>query len=234
MTQSYAEGVSGATLIRTFLLRCAAMNRQSVSGLVGLVLVALGIRLPSLNSPVTEHPDKFLIYVTGKGLDGTGFSDPVCAKQQQQTSACAMARGAHAAFLSDQFQTLRGFVEYREADDHGSPDDAKELASRLGDDAHVLAVIGHSYSDTTAKAVPFYAAAQIPLLIPIATSATVGYDMPPSFRGAPTPGMSAHFQNVFRLIPNDRIGQAPSIAYIVKKLRASGPSERGSSSRFVR
>src|SRR5580658_5575645 len=128
------------------------MNRESISGLVGLVLVALGIRVPFIKSPETEHPDKFLIYVTGKGLDGSGFSDPVCGKQQQQTSACAMARGVHAAFLSDQFQTLRSFVDYREADDHGSPDDAKRLASRLGDDAHVLAVIGHSYSETTTQA----------------------------------------------------------------------------------
>jgi hypothetical protein len=199
------------------------MNRQSISGLLGLVLVALGIRLPFLKSPETEQPDKFLIYVTGKGLDGSGYSDPVCAQQQQQTSACAMARGVHAAFLSEQFQRLRTFVDYREADDHGRPDDAKKLASRLGDDAHVLAVIGHSYSDTTAQAVPLYAAAQIPLLIPIATSPAVGYDLPPSLGDAPTHGMSPHFQNVFRLIPNDRIGQAPSIAYIVRKLRASAP-----------
>ena len=196
--------------------------KKSLAGLVGLALISIGVRLPSPNVPATGSTDKFIIYVAGKGLTGSTYSDAKCDKADQQLSACAMARGVHAAYMSDQFKKFTSFVEYREADDHGSLQEAKALARRLGADARVLAVIGHSYSETTGQAALEYAADKIPLLIPIATSPNVGYTSSSAF-WTPGTGTKVHLQNVFRLIPNDRIGQAPSVAHVVTKLRASEP-----------
>jgi ABC-type branched-subunit amino acid transport system substrate-binding protein len=192
--------------------------KRSIAGLVGLVFISLGFRLPSSTLIVPERNDKFVIYVVGKGLTGSTFSDPDCNKPEQQLSACAIARGVHAAYVSDEFQKFTSFIEYREADDRGSLQGAKALARQLADDPHVLAVIGHSYSETTGKAAPIYAETKIPLLIPIATSPTVGYISSQTLWTAANG--SEHLQNVFRLIPNDRIGQAPSVAYIVAKLKS--------------
>jgi hypothetical protein len=207
---------------RRFLLStpglCAAMKR-SIAGLAGLALISLGIRFPSTSSPTPGQADKFIVYVVGKGLSGSSYRDPNCDKAGQQLSACAMARGVHAAYESNQFKKFTSLIEYREADDHGNLQEAKSLARHLGTDAHVLAVIGHSYSETTGQAALVYAADKIPLLIPIATSPEIGYTSSWGFWTAQS-GARQHLQNVFRLIPNDRIGQAPSVAHVVAKLRA--------------
>lgn len=194
--------------------------KRLIAGVVGIVFITLGIRYPSQPNTAVRVPDKFIIYVAGKGLNGSGFSDQTCDKPNQQLSACAMARGVHAAYTSNQFKKFTSFIEYQEVDDHGSADEAESVALHLGTDPRVLAVIGHSYSDTTQKAAIKYAAAKIPLLIPIATSPNVGYDSWQPFWNLEA-STKQHLPNVFRLIPNDKIGQAPSIAHVVTKLRAS-------------
>jgi ABC-type branched-subunit amino acid transport system substrate-binding protein len=92
----------------------------------------------------------------------------------------------------------------------------------------VLAVIGHSSSDTTRAAAPLYAEAQIPLLVPIATSPLVAFpetDWWLGFRSWEHPRPHQRLRNVFQLIPNDKIGQAPAIAYAARALLHTADEE---------
>jgi hypothetical protein len=207
---------------------------ESATAIIGTILLWFGFRIPPAPSvsPAPPSSDQaFILAVVGNGLSGTRFSEQECAPNVRvQESACAMARGAYAAYNSDIFNDYRQIIKYRQYDDglaqsgskESRTDRAADLAFALQDDARTLAVIGHSFSETTAVAARSYKLAQIPLLVPIATSPTVGYETPTKTHVLPGSAsdldVGPHLPNVFRLVPNDKIAQAPAIGYVVKKL----------------
>lgn len=185
-------------------------------------VVVMGTALFSANSdfPKSQGPGdrpRFIIAVVGEGLDND-------CRSPLPDDACAMYRGAEAAF-EDRFNQWSQYFELRKYDDSGSAAEAAKRATELRGDPRVLAVIGHSASETTRTAVPIYSQAQIPVLVPIATSSRVAYPeeavgwsrfLPEDEHSDP----SRRQPNVFQIIPNDRIGQAPALAYTAGLLTA--------------
>jgi ABC-type branched-subunit amino acid transport system substrate-binding protein len=191
------------------------MKREFLTGSISAVLLFFGFRAPAPISDSAPKQDKLVVAVV--------VTDPKCEQPNCQLAAQAMVEGVKAAYDSEAFKELQPFLKYQVFDDHGKPSKAEELASELQEHDDIIAVIGHSYSKTTSVAAPYYADAQIPLLIPVATSRTVGYS-PPSTAlqrifGDHKSTRLQHQRNVFRLIPNDQIGQAPTIQYIIEGLK---------------
>jgi ABC-type branched-subunit amino acid transport system substrate-binding protein len=177
------------------------------------------------SSDQREHASDppFLIEIVGEGLGSNKLDSNKLDCSPAPDDACAMARGAEAAFLSPQMGNAKEYVKYELRDDLGSIAGAVSVAEDLQANPRVLAVIGHSSSDTTRAAAPLYSEAHIPLLVPIATSTTVAYPavdrswrrfLPTDEHSDP----SQRLRNVYRLIPNDKLGQAPAIAYVARSL----------------
>jgi hypothetical protein len=203
------------------------MKREWVSATIVAALAWLGFYVPADVRAQLPSQHTLILAVAGAGLhDGNAFSEAQCklaveGQQMRQEAACAMARGVWAAYKSQRFEKYSGYIEYRQYDDKGTAESAEELARAFQNNPSIIAVIGHSYSLTTQKAAPIYRAAQIPLLMPVATDPTVGYDtLPDSKKGQRTTDLSVgqRFDNVFRLVPNDKIAQGPTIAYLIDKL----------------
>jgi len=68
--------------------------------------------------------------------------------------------------------------------DGNKPDDALQLACKIGQDQDVLAVVGHYSSDTSAAALPAYEQVQLAMVSPTATSTTLS--SPVFFRTVPS------------------------------------------------
>ncbi len=119
-------------------------------------------------------------------------------------------RAVEDAKLADFFSGLPAIIEF--VPDSDTTETAKETASELRDDPTVLAVVGHSRSGTTLAALPLYAQAGIPVIMPAATS--------PDILVGPndSSGNSQRFSNAFRLPPNDVPNQANAIQLMVKEL----------------
>jgi ABC-type branched-subunit amino acid transport system substrate-binding protein len=197
-------------------------SRSAITALMlGATFVATTSK-PGNDQKGSPSDPPFLVEIVGAGLD------PKKQAQEQDCAprpydACAMARGADAAFRSPQMENAKRYVTYEMRDDSDDIGVAVAVARRLQSNPRVLAVIGHSSSDTTKAAAPVYSEAQIPLLVPIATSATVAY---PALDGTwrrflPTDAHSdpdLRLKNVYRLIPNDKVGQAPAIVYVARHL----------------
>lgn len=82
-------------------------------------------------------------------------------------------------------------ISLRFFDDHGDPDRARAVAMAAIFDPAIIGVIGHSRSETTRRAAPYYERAGMALLMPIATTTLVpsctprsekllGFRLPPS------------------------------------------------------
>ncbi len=190
---------------------------------VAAVLLILGIHQRPLSPDTAPHVRAaFTIAVVGAGLNGNGFSG-TC--KPHPDDACAMARGVHAALQSPEMSEFASRLAYKEEDDHDNPDTAQQIATRLAADPSVLAVIGHSSSNTTRAAAWIYQKVQIPLLVPIASTP---YLKDP-IRKSPVQDLSAEYSpdpddrlnNVFSIIPDDKIGQAPALAYLIKHMKLS-------------
>ena len=111
----------------------------------------------------------------------------------------AMIDATAAGFFSENADSV---VKLEWRDDRENLDAARDIAHDLRDNPNVLAVVGHSKSGTTLAALPFYAQAGIPVLMPAATSPYVLYGL-----SATSPGPKADqllerghpmFRNAFR------------------------------------
>lgn len=110
----------------------------------------------------------------------------------------SMRQGVEWALADPAVRRISNLVQFVFEDDFGSPDDAARVARKYQTDASTLLVIGHASSGTTRAALPIYEAANIPVLMPIATS--------PSVAG----------RTAFRLPLNDRVGQAPALFHLLR------------------
>ncbi|HXM61433.1 MAG TPA: ABC transporter substrate-binding protein [Terriglobales bacterium] len=127
-----------------------------------------------------------------------------------------------AAQGSDEFKKVDPYVELSEYKDSGSQEDAIQEARILRRSPDVLAVIGHPRSGATLAALPFYAQAGIPVLIPSATSPYLLYRHAegeiPDFSATRPDLEPPRFANAFRLTPSDIPDQAHALELTIKQL----------------
>ena len=146
----------------------------------------------------------------------------------EKADGCAIAAGANAALGSALTADARDRFQLEFIDDGGNTESAEAVARRIESDPDVLAVIGHTASDTTRRAISFYAEAGIPLLMPVATSPDVNRPADSGAGPALRPLLptwadvhwNSHYElpNAFRLIANDGMAQVPALAYAATKL----------------
>jgi hypothetical protein len=117
---------------------------------------------------------------------------------------------------------LLNYVQFEEREDPETQEKADEVARSIRRDPDILAVIGHTASGTTFAALPRYAEAGIPVLIPSATSPYLLYRHPPE-AGVPKVNLAdpdytaPRFSNVFRLTPSDVPDQAHAMELVIKQ-----------------
>ena len=155
----------------------------------------------SLGCSVRKGDGKLFVVVVGDGVE----QHDVSSERRPKSSINARQGKSVQDGVKEEVEKLSrtGFAskivfEYR--DDYGDPEQAAKLASEIAGRPEVLCVIGHATSATTKAALPYYASAGIPILMPIATSPNVGKG--PSGRD--------RYNNYFRLPPEDLVGQAPA------------------------
>ena len=135
-----------------------------------------------------------------------------------------MQVGAFAAKETDDFKKAANYIELQIEKDPDSPEEAARIARRASLSPDVLAVIGHSRSGTTRAAMPFYAQAGIPVLMPTATSPYVLYpfderDGWPSVAHLKEDEKDyPRFTNAFRLRPSDVPDQVTAMKLTLNKL----------------
>jgi ABC-type branched-subunit amino acid transport system substrate-binding protein len=127
-----------------------------------------------------------------------------------------------AAKGSAEFTKINSYVELSEYKDSGSEEDAVREARILRRSPDVLAVIGHPRSGATLAALPFYAQAGIPILIPSATSPYLLYKHSvgniPDFDPTRLDMGPPRFTNAFRLTPSDTPDQAHALELTIGQL----------------
>lgn len=130
---------------------------------------------------------------------------------------------AKAAEATEAFQEVADKVKVDPVQDPDTPEEALKIAEGIRSDAHVLAVIGHTRSGNTRTALPFYADAGIPVLMPNATSPYALYRFPeaeswPAVDELGKNEVYARYQNAFRLPPSDVPDQVEAMRAATKKL----------------
>jgi ABC-type branched-subunit amino acid transport system substrate-binding protein len=127
-----------------------------------------------------------------------------------------------AAQDSSEFKRVDRYVELSEYKDSGSQEDAIREARILRRSPDILAVIGHPRSGATLAALPFYAQAGIPVLIPSATSPYLLYKHGegeiPEFSAMRPDIEPPRFANAFRLTPSDIPDQAHALELTIRQL----------------
>jgi hypothetical protein len=118
---------------------------------------------------------------------------------------------------------VSNYVEFEPRSDQDSQDKAEAAAREIRRDPDVLAVIGQAASGTTFAALPLYAEAGIPVIIPNATSPYVLYrhSFDPNSSSPRTIDLDyslPRFSNAFRLIPSDVPDQAHAMELTIKKV----------------
>ena len=137
-----------------------------------------------------------------------------------------MKEGAIAAEDTLEYKEAANYVKLNLQNDQDSPEEEARVARDVSLDPSVLAVIGHSRSGTTRAAIPFYAQASIPVLIPAATSP---YVLRQFDEHVPWPSVDLvrhedaypRFPNAFRLRPRDVPDQFKAMKLALKKLASS-------------
>lgn len=162
----------------------------------------------------TKAP-RFIVAVVGDGVeDEKGAMDRKYSVNRAQGEA--MWNGVQLAFKHSIYvNEIRGIISLKSFDDGGSPECARRIAECLYHNPCVLAVIGHVTSGTTREAATFYHKAQIPLLMPIATSPSVFYSQEMK-------GQGSRYEHLFRLPPSDDQFQAYALGLIaIERFKAS-------------
>lgn len=141
----------------------------------------------------------------------------------------AIREAANAAMGTDEYNAVKPYIDLNLKADEDSPDEAAKIARDVSLDPHTLAVIGHSRSGTTRASMPFYSEANIPVLMPAATSPYVIYEFDEA-RGLPSIGAlkdKPKFPNAFRLRPSDVPDQVGAMKLALEKLARSRDAKRG-------
>jgi ABC-type branched-subunit amino acid transport system substrate-binding protein len=138
-------------------------------------------------------------------------------------SGSASKTGADAALKTPEFLAISRYVVVESQPDPDNSEDAVRAAIKIRSDPQVLAVVGHSRSGTTRAALPFYAQAGIPVLMPSATSPYALYNFAehepwPSVDRLGKEPAYERFPNAFRLPPSDVPDQVDAIRATTKKL----------------
>jgi ABC-type branched-subunit amino acid transport system substrate-binding protein len=130
--------------------------------------------------------------------------------------------GANAAMKTEKFKAISAYVDLEIETDPTSSDEAVRKAKDLRRDPSVLAVIGHSRSGTTRAALPYYAEAAIPVLMPAATSPYALYAFNESEARPDVKRLRrdpyVRFPNAFRMLPSDVPHQVDAIRAAAKKI----------------
>lgn len=219
---------------------CPLPLHRGVMLLIGFSLcITSCARIAADSKANTKAPSKpFNVIVIGEKTGSDCFGPgkrPMKVADPAAADGCAIAAGANAALGSVKaIEAARLFnLVYR--DDTGDDAYAEVVAREIQGDPSVLAVIGHTSSETTRRTLPIYAQAGIPVLVPVATSPKVAFpkrddagDDDKAHRGWLARlsrlfsddhwDSSKPLANMLRLIPNDSVSQAPAIAYAATKL----------------
>src|SRR5438067_1044325 len=131
--------------------------------------------------------------------------------------------GANAAEKTEEFKEISQYIKLTKRPDPDTTEEAVVMSKEIRSDPRVLAVVGHSRSGTTRAALPFYADAGIPVLMPAATSPYALYHFS---QDAPWPSVDRlgkepgheRFRNGFRLPPSDVPDQVDAIKAATKAL----------------
>lgn len=139
--------------------------------------------------------------------------------------------GAAAAEKTEAFQEISKYVELHLRLDPDSSEEAVQIAREIRSDPRVIAVVGHTRSGTTRAALPFYADAGIPVLMPAATSPYALYRFSelepwPSVDRLGHDPAHSRYENAFRLPPSDVPDQVDAIRATAEKL--TGTDKAGS------
>lgn len=178
------------------LLGVGVHPMQSVTALLTATVVLVLSCTPGSPAIDDAATRKFKILVVGEGVRPDTSSVrriyPI-----NRAEGYAMRQGVEWALQAPPIQQVRDLVEFVYEDDFGRVEDARRIAARYQMDPTLLAVIGHASSGTTLIASKLYSDANIPLLMPIATSPQVTS------------------RTAFRLPLNDTVGQAPALKALV-------------------
>jgi len=197
---------------------------------VAAALLFLGFR--SQPGMFTSTTPLFTVAIVAQGLSHYKDTDS-CSPD----SGCAMARGVMEAAKSEAIspyycavnnaQPANGklcYLTFMFRDDKRDASLAREIALQLAATPNVLAVIGHSSSDTTRVAADIYHGAQLPLVVPIASTP---YLKDPLNKSSLTPRIPDYLpdpddrlNNIFSIIPDDTIGQVPALRYLLSTVGA--------------
>jgi ABC-type branched-subunit amino acid transport system substrate-binding protein len=154
-------------------------------------------RSESVLSEKQVRAPKLKILVIGEGVQpDTGSERRIYPINRAE--GFAMRQGVEWATNDPAVRRILDLVEFVYIDDFGRRDDAGKLARTYQMDPSVLAVIGHASSGTTLVASGYYEEANIPLLMPIATSPSIAT------------------RTAFRLPLNDSVGQAPALLSLIR------------------
>jgi ABC-type branched-subunit amino acid transport system substrate-binding protein len=147
------------------------------------------------------------------------------AASDSEEGYSAIREAALLAKDTEEFKKAATYVTLDLQNDPDNLEDAARIAQKTSLNPGVLAIIGHSRSGTTRVAMPFYAQAGIPVLMPTATSPYVlfrfdehdGWPSVPQLRE----GNTYHrFTNAFRLRPSDVPDQVHAMKLTLNKLEA--------------
>jgi len=197
------------------------MRKYTLSYVLMTIAVTISAGLIHQSLPPDEYPTDsvFHVAIVGRGVEsgavpGGDLLKGVKAAMDDTGLSADKISGTDRRTIS---------VLTKGLDDNNDPDRARRIARKLSEDPSVLAVIGHSSTDTTHEAAQIYAQAGIPLIIPLATAHIVALREPSeevkaASRLADSQMVQApemRLPNCLRLAPDDDEVQAPAIALLV-------------------
>jgi ABC-type branched-subunit amino acid transport system substrate-binding protein len=208
------------------------MRPSSTFGLVMAVMTAFSgvfispapISKETISGKATDPA--FIVRVVGRGVPENNHPKKLANPDDPAAGGLDLWIGATVAYEDikeeikkekeeDQKKTTVPFM-LKFSDDTNKQDQARQIAISTRNESRTLAVIGHSITATTRVAVPIYAQAGIPVIVPLATgrAAMTGEDPMQAANLA-----ARRLPNTFRLPASDDNIQAPATAYLVSALK---------------
>jgi ABC-type branched-subunit amino acid transport system substrate-binding protein len=179
------------------------------AALVAVVSTIFGGFVPHKITPdqLKTNDDKalFHIAVIGRGA--------VWEEHDRTAAGYEVLVGADAAFRDTRLSAkLRGetpLIGIRTYNDENHSDEAQTYAQQMQQDPKLLAVIGHTSTDTTRATAEIYDQLGIPLIMPNVTGDGAPFANPNKLNFPPV--SRGRLRNCFRLMPRDSEYQAPAI-----------------------
>lgn len=151
---------------------------------------------PSMGTNPAAVPEQRLVIGIQSPLSGPEAALGVGLRNGAELAALQLVRP-----LTD----LGLAVELRSLDDQGSPEVAAANAAELASDAATRCVVGHLDSPATRGALPAYAEAKLPLVVPVAGGV----------------GLTESFSNTVRLVGRDDVQGAIAARFAHERLKAA-------------